>query len=106
MTTKEEMMEKYQEQLTELGETIDQELLDWCFDRVGPANYNTDGQLVACSDEDERKRVYSGFVGDELEETNEEKGMEAISAVCEKMSGQNRKYRTVVYYLLAKAYGK
>ena len=106
MTTKEEMMEKYQEQLAKLGEDVNQELLDWCFDRVGPANYKADAQLVACSDEDERKRVYTGFVGDELEETDEDKGMEAIANVCEQMSDVTRKYRAVFYYILAKAYGK
>ncbi len=106
MTTKEEMMEKYQAQLKDLGESVNQELLDWCFDRVGPANYKADAQLVACSDSDELKRVYTGFVGDELKETNEGKGMEEIGKVCEQMSGTNRKYRAVAYYLLAKAYGK
>lgn len=106
MTTKEEMMDKYVAQLKDMGESVNEELLAWCFDRVGPANYKADAQLVACSDEDERGRVYKGFVGDELKEKDEEKGMKAIAGVCEKMSGINRKYRAVVYYLLAKKYGK
>ena len=33
-------------------------------------------------------------------------GMEAIKAICEKMSGVHKKYRAVFYYLLAKHYGK
>ena len=100
------MMGKYQEQLSEMGVSIDAELLEWCVDRVGPANYNADGQLVACSNDDELERVYTGFVGDELAETDKEKGMEHIMAVCEEMSGVSRKYRAVFYYLLAKRYGK
>lgn len=106
MATKEEMIEKYSAQLDELGVAVESELLDWVVDRVGPANYNADGQLVAASDDEELKRVYTGFVGDELAETDEEKGMAAIAEVCEQMSDINRKYRAVVYYLLAKKYGK
>lgn len=106
MTTKEEMMEKYEAQLADLGESVDAELLSWVVDRVGPANYNADAQLVACSDDEERERVFTGFVGDELAETDKEKGMEAIAGVCDTMSSENRKYRAVVYYLLAKKYGK
>jgi len=106
MTTKEEMIEKYEAQLKDLGVSVDADLLSWVVDRVGPANYNSDGQLVACSDDDEKGRVFTGFVGDELAESDKEKGMEAIEGVCDQMSGENRKYRAVVYYLLAKKYGK
>ena len=98
-------MEQYKAQLEELGESVDEALLDWVVDRVGPANYSDDGKLVACSDSDEKERVFTGFVGDELGETDKEKGMAAIEAACEKMSGINRKYRAVIYYLLAKEYG-
>jgi hypothetical protein len=106
MSTKIEMMEKYTDQLSDLGVTADATLLDWVTDRVGPANYSADGQLVAATNPDELDRVYTGFVGDELAETDKEKGMAAINEVMEQMSGMNRKYRGVVYYLLAKKYGK
>ena len=105
MSSKEEVLAQYKSQLEELGESVDEALLDWVIDRVGPANYNDDGKFVACSDSDEKDRVFSGFVGDELEETDKEKGMAAIDEVCEQMAGINRKYRAVVYYLLAKKYG-
>ena len=104
MSSKEEVLEQYKAQLEELGESVDEALLEWVVDRVGPANYNDDGKFVACSDADEKKRVFDGFVGDELEESDEEKGMQAIEEACEKMSGINKKYRAVIYYLLAKAY--
>jgi hypothetical protein len=106
MTTKAEMLDKYEAQLSELGVNVDTALLEWCVDRVGPANYDADGQAVACSSEDELARVFTGFVGDELEEENKEEGMKAIHAVCEQMQGISRKYRAVFYYLLAKRYGQ
>ena len=106
MSSKEEVTEKYVAQLEELGVSVDTELLSWVVDRVGPANYRDDAKLVACSDEDERGRVFTGFVGDELEETDKDKGLEAVSEVCAQMKGTNRKYRAVIYYLLAKKYGK
>jgi hypothetical protein len=106
MATKEGMIEKYQAQLDELGVSVKDELLSWTVDRVGPANYNADGQLVAASDPEEVTRVYTNFVADELAETDKEKGMEAIHAVLADMSDITRKYRAVVYYLLAVTYGK
>ncbi len=104
MSSKEEVMEQYKAQLQELGVDVNDTLLDWVVDRVGPANYNDDGKFVACSDDDEKKRVFSGFVGDELQEADEEAGMQAIEEACEKMSGINKKYRAVIYYLLAEKY--
>lgn len=106
MSSKEEMMEKYTEQLTELGVAIDAAVLEMATDACGPANYNDDGRYVAATSDDEVKRVYTGFVADELAETDEVKGMAAIAEVLEQMSGINKKYRAVVYYLLAKKYGK
>ena len=106
MATKLDMMTKYTEQLKDLGVTADATLLEWVTDRVGPANYDTDGQLVAASQPAELERVFTGFVGDELAETDKEKGMAEIAAVMEQMKDVNRKYRGVVYYLLAKKYGK
>jgi hypothetical protein len=99
-------MEKYKEQLGDLGVAVDEALLDWVVDAVGPANYQDDARTVACSDKSELESVYSGFVADELKETDHEQGMDAIESVCEEMNGINQKYRAVFYYLLAKHYGK
>jgi hypothetical protein len=106
MATKLDMMEKYTVQLKELGVEAEPELLTWITDRVGPANYDSDGQLVAATQPAELGRVFTGFVGDELAEEDEEKGMAAIQEVCDQMKDINKKYRAVVYYLLAKKYGK
>ena len=50
MSSKEEVLEQYKAQLEDLGESIDEVLLNWVVDRVGPANYSDDGKFVACSD--------------------------------------------------------
>ncbi len=102
MTTKEEVMKDYIEQLNELGENIDMDTLEIAFKACGPANYKADSMLVAASDKEELHRVYTNFVADELAIKDEEKGMAMIHTVAEKMSGIRRKYRTVFYYLLAK----
>ncbi len=106
MSTKVEMIEKYTAQLQELGIAVDDKVLEMTTDACGPANYSADGQLVAATDPDEVDRVYTGFVADELAETDKEKGLAVITEVLEQMSGINHKYRAVVYYLLAKKYGK
>ena len=100
------MMEKYEAQLKDLGKSVDADVLEMALNACGPANYNDDGRYVAASDADEVKRVYTNFVADELKETDEEKGMKAIADVLDDMSDVNKKYRAVVYYLLAKKYGK
>ncbi len=107
MSSKEEVFEQYKAQLEELGEEVDEALLDWVIDRVGPANYNDDAKFVACSDSEEKERVYSGFVGDELKEEDKGVGLDKIEEVCNRMqeAGINKKYRAVIYYLLAKEYG-
>lgn len=104
--TKQEMIEKYQKQLQDLSITVNQERLEWVVDCVGPANYSVDGQLVAATDNAEVQGVYTGFVADELAETDQEKGMQAIADVLNIMKDIKRKYRAVVYYLLAEKYGK
>ena len=102
MATKEEMMEKYVAQLKALGKSVDDEALEGIVDGLGPANYNLDASLVAASDPEELRRVYTNFVADELAISDEEKGMEMIAKVAEEMSSEARKYRAVFYYLLSK----
>ena len=105
MATKEEKLVDYKAQLDSLGVSVDEALLEKITDGLGPANYNDDASLVATSDEEELKRVYTNFVADELAVSDEEKGMAAIAEVAEQMSGENRKHRAVFYYLLEKKLG-
>lgn len=103
---KDTVTEAYVAQLKTIGVRADKALLAWVVERVGPGNYNKDAKFVAMSVKKEIARVYKGFVADELGETNEEKGMKAIIGVGEKVKPIRRKYRAVVYYMLAKKYGK
>jgi hypothetical protein len=102
MATKEDVMQDYVRQLTDLGVSIDMDTLEMAFNACGPANYKEDSMYVAASDKTELERVYKNFVSDELGINDEEKGMAMIHAVAEKMSSERMKYRAVFYYLLAK----
>lgn len=106
MSSKIEKMADYVEQLNNLGVDIDENLLETIVDGLGPANYQTDASLVSASDDTELQRVYTNFVADELAISDQELGMSAIAEVMEQMSGIARKHRAVVYYLLAKKFGK
>lgn len=106
MSSKIEKLEQYTEQLHELGVTIDTEILEWVVDGLGPANYQTDASLVSATDDEELARVYTNFIADELAIADKEVGMAALLEVMEMMSGIARKHRAVVYYLLAKKFGK
>lgn len=104
MSSKVEMLEKYVAQLEQIGESVDARLIEEITDGLGPANYNLDAQAVAVTDNDEMKRVYTNFVADELAIKDEERGMEMIRAVADRMiaAGIKKKYRAVFYYLLTK----
>jgi hypothetical protein len=71
-------------------------------EKLGPANYRADSQLVATADATELERVYTNFVADELKYTDKVAGMKLIKAAALKMKSQKRKYRAVFYYVLTK----
>jgi hypothetical protein len=100
MSSKEEKMVIYQEQLKELQEVVDVVLLEKIVNHLGPANYNADASLVACSDSVELSRVVDSFVEGKLLVV--ENGEETVQNVCQKMKGIKRKERAVFYYLVVK----
>jgi len=100
MATKVEKLELYTQTLSDLGETIDNELLEKIVDLLGPSIFNDDSETVACSDKEELERVKESSV---VEKLGISPSSEDLQAVCEKMWTSNRnKYRAVFYYLLAK----
>ncbi len=106
MKTKSELkMEKYAAQLKKIGVPINKELLEKVTKALGPANYKLDAMFVAASDKNELKTVLNNFVMKKLVCNDKEKGMKAICSTKEKMSGINKKYRGVFYYILAKKIG-
>lgn len=73
----------------------------------GPAIYNADSATVAGSDASELETVKNNFLIKKLGLAESPKLMEAINAVIDTYGRSERsKYRAVVYYMLAKHFGK
>ncbi len=106
MKTKAELkMEKYIAQLKKIGVPVNKELLEKVTKGLGPANYKLDAMFVAASDKKELETVRKNFVVKKCGVTDEAKGTKAVLAAVEKMSGIRKKYRGVMYYILAKKLG-
>ena len=106
MKTKAELkMEKYTTQLKKIGVPVNKDLLAKVTKALGPANYKLDAMFVAASDKKELETVLKNFVMKKLNCKDKEKGMKAVYAAKEKMSGVRKKYRAVMYYILAKKMG-
>jgi hypothetical protein len=85
---------------------INEGLLTELAQLLGPAIYDADASLVACSDKGETGRVKELFLIKELGLENTPKLDEAIQAVCKQMGTSNRKkFRVVFYYLLLEFFG-
>jgi hypothetical protein len=73
----------------------------------GPAIYNKDSATVAGSDQSELETVKNNFLIKKLGMADSPKLMDAINAVIDTYGRSERtKYRAVVYYMLAKHFGK
>jgi hypothetical protein len=73
----------------------------------GPAIYNKDSATVAGSDQSELDTIKNNFLMKKLGMADSPKLMEAINAVIDTYGRSERtKYRAVVYYMLAKHFGK
>jgi hypothetical protein len=73
----------------------------------GPAIYNADAATVAGSDAAELETVKTNFLMKKLGLADSPKLMEAIKAVIETYGKSERnKHRAVIYYMLAKHFGK
>jgi hypothetical protein len=97
---------QYTEQLKNLGhKTIDEVLLNAIVDDLGSSNYKADAAIIACGDKKERERVVKKYVQQELAVADKVAGMGMVDAVCVEMKPERRKYRAVMYYILAKKNG-
>lgn len=73
----------------------------------GPSIYNADSETVAASDPEELERVKNNFLIKKLGLADSPKLMEGIMAAVDTYGKSERnKYRAVVYYMLAKHFGK
>lgn len=89
------------------GVTPDMDLLTKVTIGLGPAIYNDDSSTVAGSDQSELDTIRENFLVKKLGLADGPELGAAIDKVMEQYGRSNRnKYRAVVYYLLAKHFGK
>ena len=105
MKTKAELkIGKYTDQLKKIGVPVNKDLLEKVTKDLGPANYKLDAMFVAASDPKEVERVYKNYLVKKLGCKDEKKGRKALENAIEKMSSVRKKYRAVLYYILAKKF--
>ncbi len=85
---------------------MDENLLIAVAKGLGPSIYNDDSKLVSCSDKEERERVKKNFLIGKLGMEDSDELDAAIEEVCQAMSSERNKLRTVFYYHLVKKFGR
>jgi len=105
---KDELIEKYAEDIkSKFGQTPDVEFLTKVTTGLGPAIYNADASKVSGSDEKELETVKNNFLIKKLGLTDSPDLLEAVHRVVEKYGkSEKNKHRAVIYYVLAKHFGK
>ncbi|MEO1475549.1 MAG: DUF2853 family protein [Pseudomonadota bacterium] len=108
MSKREELIEKYEKQMTEkVGLKVDKALLEGVTKACGPSIYNKDSSQVAASDAKELDRIKKNFLIKKLGLKDTPKLDEGIQEVIATYGKSTRpKYRAVFYYLLAKQFRK
>jgi hypothetical protein len=108
MSKRDELVEKYAAHIKEkFGETPDMDLLNKVAIGLGPAIYNLDASKVSGSDEKELQTVKNNFLIKKLGLADSPDLMNAINSVIERYGkSEKSKHRAVVYYMLAKHFGK
>ena len=96
------LKEKSLAQLKECGVTnVNDEQLDGYVKSLRTMLGNRDALLVSGTDKAELETVYRNFVVKKCNVDDKDKGMKAITAVAEKMSGIKQKSRPAFYYMVA-----
>ncbi|QLG47162.1 DUF2853 family protein [Costertonia aggregata] len=105
---RDELIEKYVADIKDkFGDTPDKDLLTKVAIGLGPAIYNLDASKVSGSDDAELETVKNNFLIKKLGLSDGPQLMEAIKSVVEKYGASERnKHRAVIYYMLAKHFGK
>ncbi len=108
MSRRDELIEKYAADLKEkIGVTPNMDLLKRVTIGCGPSIYNSDASTVSGSDPEELKTVKESFLMKKLglrDSPDLDAGLEKVMDAYGK-SNRN-KYRAVVYYMLAKEFGR
>ncbi|WP_222984002.1 DUF2853 family protein [Flagellimonas meishanensis] len=108
MSKRDELIEKYAADIKDkFGETPDMELLTKVAVGLGPAIYNLDASKVSGSDEKELETVKNNFLIKKLGLNDSPGLLDAINSVIDGYGrSEKNKYRAVIYYMLAKYFGK
>ncbi|PIE15000.1 MAG: hypothetical protein CSA68_08545 [Rhodobacterales bacterium] len=108
MGKRDDLIAKYADDLkNKCGITPDMDLLKKVTIGCGPAIYNADASTVAATQQDELDTVKNNFLIKKLGLADGPELMEAINKVLDTYGRSERsKYRAVVYYMLAKEFGK
>ncbi len=108
MSKRDDLIAKYADDIqNKIGETPNMDLLTKVTIGCGPSIYNADSSTVAGSDKSELETVKNNFLIKKLGLSDGPELDAAIDAVMEKYGRSERsKYRAVVYYMLAKHFGK
>lgn len=108
MSKRDDLIVKYAADLKEkCGMTPDMDLLTKVTIGCGPSIYNADSSTVSGSDASEKETVKNNFLIKKLGLADSADLDSAIDSVLDTYGKSNRnKYRAVVYYMLAKHFGK
>ncbi len=108
MSKRDDLIAQYADDLRKkCGMEPDMDLLKKVTIGCGPSIYNADASTVAGSDKSELETVKNNFLIKKLGLADGPELMDAIDKVIETYgSSERNKYRAVVYYMLAKHFGK
>ena len=108
MSKRDELVEKYAADIKDkFGETPDMDLLNKVAIGLGPAIYNLDASKVSGSDEKDLETVKKNFLMKKLGLADSAELMDASNTVIDKYGrSEKSKHRAVIYYMLAKHFGK
>ncbi|MEM9648016.1 MAG: DUF2853 family protein [Bacteroidota bacterium] len=108
MSKRDELIEKYAADIKEkFGQAPDMDLLTKVAVGLGPAIYNLDASKVSGSDEKELETVKNNFLMKKLGLGESADLMNAINSVIDQYGrSEKNKHRAVIYYMLAKHFGK
>ncbi|MFK5998024.1 MAG: DUF2853 family protein [Rhodobacterales bacterium] len=108
MSKRDDLIAQYADDLrNKCGIEPDMDLLTKVTIGCGPAIYNADASTVAGTQASELETVKNNFLVKKLGLTDDPELMDAINSVLTTYGKSNRnKYRAVIYYMLAKHFGK
>ena len=108
MSKRDELIEKYAADIKDkFGQNPDMDLLTKVAIGLGPAIYNLDASKVSGSDEKELETVKNNFLIKKLGLSDSPALRDAINSVIDQYGrSEKNKHRAVIYYQLAKHFGK